>query len=153
MVLLLRFDPQGKTLLSKEDLQRNNFDIFGWLVLVSIVSLVAVAAFEKGNEQQKTADNKSYIEYIKRRIKKHWQPINIVQSDTVARFKVSPYGEISNIEIAKSSGSLVVDEAAREAVKAASPLPDLPPFEEEPLTFALTFHYNKLDGKKSLDSH
>jgi len=48
------------------------------------------------------------------------------EGDVRVRFRVSPGGEVSVVEIETSSGVTSLDEAAREAVISASPVPPLP---------------------------
>ncbi len=91
----------------------------------------------------KFKDFKSYVTYIQARIKRHWEPPHINKTtDTAIQFTVDKDGIVSNGRVIESSGNAEMDKAALDALKAASPLPKLPPSNEKTVEVQFHFAYN-----------
>jgi len=88
-------------------------------------------------------DYKSYMAYIQTRIKRHWDPPQIHKStNTSIQFTVDQKGQVSNAKIIESSGNADMDKAALDALKAASPMPKLPPTKDKSVEVQFHFAYN-----------
>src|SRR5262245_41923501 len=94
--------------------------------------------------------SKDYVEVVRKAIDKCWYeriPLAAMQGlpgTVLLHFDIMPDGTISNIIILSSSGRNSMEAAARDAVKAASPLPP-PKFKESSCdreSVTLHFYYN-----------
>jgi|YNPNPStandDraft_1061719.scaffolds.fasta_scaffold07918_5 protein TonB len=73
----------------------------------------------------------AFTSEIRRRIEENrsypvWARKNNVQGVAVVRFTLTPNGRIRDIDLARSSGSPLLDEAAKEAVLRGEPYPSFP---------------------------
>lgn len=85
-----------------------------------------------------------YILIIRDRIRRVWNSRHGVAGQTVVKFTIQRDGLITDVEIERSSGYLVLDEAARRAVLLARQLPPLPAvFDRPALTVHLNFEYQR----------
>ncbi len=66
-----------------------------------------------------------------------------LQGETTLRFVLSPKGELRKLQLLRSSGVQILDQAALEAVKKAAPFPPPPPpFNQRPaLSFEVTLRF------------
>lgn len=104
-------------------------------------------------ESLKFKDFLSYQTYIQKRIKRHWDPPHISKSaDTEIQFTVDRDGAVSNGRVIQSSGDAGMDKAALDALKAASPLPKLPPAKEKSVEVQFHFVYNYNVGFDQTDT-
>ncbi|WP_016879828.1 TonB family protein, partial [Chlorogloeopsis fritschii] len=73
------------------------------------------------------ADINSYLEQMRQKVRQHWIP-GLSQSSrrTVLNFTINRSGQVSNIQVAQTSGFDVTDEAALNAVRLAAPFAPLP---------------------------
>jgi protein TonB len=69
-----------------------------------------------------------YIALIQFRIESNWQPPFSGQGQLLATvyFKIRRNGEVTDVKLEQSSGSIVFDQAAQRAVYSANPMPPLP---------------------------
>ncbi|MBI2809518.1 MAG: TonB family protein [Candidatus Melainabacteria bacterium] len=90
---------------------------------------------------------------MQKRIKRHWDPPHISKSaDTEIQFTVDRDGAVSNGRVIQSSGDAGMDKAALDALKAASPLPKLPPTKEKSVEVQFHFVYNYNVGFDQTDT-
>jgi len=83
--------------------------------------------------------NNPYLGLVQRRISREWKsPLTDPTAETIVRFRLDRSGEITSVEIEKSSGSEYFDLAAKRAIQSASPLPAFPADLDEPY---LTTHF------------
>lgn len=75
-----------------------------------------------------TTDSNRYLNMIEKMIDSKWMPPFKDQNlpSVVITFRIFTSGEISNIEIEKSSGNDEYDSAALRAVQEVNPLPAIP---------------------------
>ncbi|WP_179198182.1 TonB family protein [Nostoc sp. T09] len=72
-------------------------------------------------------DITSYLKQLKQRVKQQWLP-GLSDSDrrTVLNFSINRSGQLSNIQLAQTSGFSVTDQAALNAIQRAAPFAPLP---------------------------
>lgn len=66
-----------------------------------------------------------YLEQLLSKVQRNWRPPSSTLTATV-HFRIERNGAIGDIEVSKSSGNFLFDQAAQRAVQAASPLAPLP---------------------------
>jgi TonB family protein len=66
-----------------------------------------------------------YLEELVRKVQRNWRPTTLTLSATV-HFRIDRNGRLDDIEVEKSSGNFLFDQAAMRAVQAAHPLAPLP---------------------------
>lgn len=83
---------------------------------------------------------------VEDRIDHEWRALPLVTNPPVVvlKFRISRFGEISNIHIDESSGNGNYDSAAKRAVSAVNPLPPFPPDISDPF-FEVRFRFIKKD--------
>ncbi len=91
----------------------------------------------------------SYLAEVQKRIKKNWFPPRGSESKSVTlKFKVRKDGTVgAAIKLVVSSGVAPVDDAAKTAIKNASPFPPLPAGSPDEIDIKFTFDYNVFNGK------
>ena len=87
-----------------------------------------------------------YIRQVEQRVGQNWLKTSLGQLgrsvQTVVSFEIRPNGEITQVEIDRSSGISSVDLAAERAVRASNPLPPLPrEFRNNRVKFVAHFDY------------
>ncbi|MDZ7962417.1 MAG: TonB family protein [Aulosira sp. DedQUE10] len=72
-------------------------------------------------------DITSYLNQLQQRVKQQWLP-GVSDSDrrTVLNFSVNSSGQLSNLQLAKTSGFSITDQAALNAIQRAAPFAPLP---------------------------
>lgn len=66
-----------------------------------------------------------YLEEIYRKVARNWRPPSATLKVTI-HFRIDKSGRIEDIEVERSSGNFLFDQAALRAVQAAHPMPPLP---------------------------
>lgn len=91
----------------------------------------------------------SYLAEVQKRIKKAWFPPRGPDSRNVTlKFKVRKDGTVATIKLVTSSGTAMMDDAAKTAVKSCSPFPPLPPGSpDDGIDIKFEFDYNVFNGK------
>ncbi len=90
------------------------------------------AVFESGTKEvfvgsPREVDFAPYMTKLQKRIKRAWFPPRGHESRLVVIiFKVDKQGQSSDLRLSKSSGVVIADQAATQAIKNASPMPRLP---------------------------
>ncbi|MGB5053901.1 MAG: energy transducer TonB [Nitrospirales bacterium] len=87
-----------------------------------------------------------YLAMVEDRIDHEWRALPLVTNPPVVvlKFRISRFGEITNIHIDESSGNGNYDSAAKRAVSAVNPLPPFPPDISDPF-FEVRFRFIKKD--------
>jgi TonB family protein len=86
-----------------------------------------------------------YIAGVKRRVKMFWAAPSVAGANTVLKFTINSKGEVLNVQVARSSGDPKVDEAATQAIFAASPFAPLPQgYKGNRIEINFTFDINQL---------
>ena len=87
-----------------------------------------------------------YMRELERRIKRNWNPPKGDSSKrVVVYFKISRDGKLLSINVAKSSGVPLADQAAKAAIELTAPFAPLPPeFKGNSIDIDFTFDYNVL---------
>ncbi len=87
-----------------------------------------------------------YMRELERRIKRNWNPPKGDSSKrVVVYFKISRDGKLLSINVAKSSGVPLADQAAKAAIELTAPFAPLPPeFKGSSIDIDFTFDYNVL---------
>lgn len=93
-----------------------------------------------------------YMKELQRRIKQSWRPPRGNESRrVVVVFRVNRAGQLEDVQISKSSGLAVADQAAIAAVERIFPFKPLPPeYAEENIDIEFTFDYNVFGDKQRL---
>jgi protein TonB len=107
---------------------------------------VAVTTQQSSGEEQTGGDAKAfglYLGQINERVQRaKVNPRSRVAGVVVMRFTIGTDGHLLSKEVAKSSGSKVLDEAATEALDRAAPFPPIPPeVSIKPLAFTQPFKF------------
>jgi TonB family protein len=93
----------------------------------------------------------SYFGSIKRSIDSNWEYPQLalrygLQGTLVVEFKILASGQLEALRLVRSSGSVLLDEEALRAIKAAAPFAPIPPWiEEKPLLISARMEY--YDGR------
>jgi TonB family protein len=96
---------------------------------------------------RKNVDFGAYMALLQRRIKSRWTPPRVPDSKRVQLiFKISPTGELLDLNLARSCGIAESDQAAMKAVREAAPFPHLPAGADEAVDIEFTFDYNVFNG-------
>lgn len=66
-----------------------------------------------------------YLEEIYRKVARNWRPPSATL-EAVIHFRIAKNGRIDDVEVERSSGNFLFDQAAMRAVQAANPMPPLP---------------------------
>lgn len=66
-----------------------------------------------------------YLEEIYRKVARNWRPPSATLKATI-HFRIDRTGRIEDIEVERSSGNFLFDQASLRAVQAANPMPPLP---------------------------
>ncbi len=105
---------------------------------------------KKTIEIQQTDDSiQQYMNNMQHTVKANWNPKTNSENSTrvVLKYRIHKNGEISNIEVLKSSGDKEMDKTAIEAVKKSSPLAELPDaLQENYVDVNFSFDYNIFRG-------
>lgn len=99
-------------------------------------------------------DLTSYLNKLKKRVQQQWLPV-MSQSNqrTVLYFTINRSGQVSNLNIARSSGFSVTDEVALNAIQKAAPFAPLPiGYPKNQIDIEFTFDIN-VDGELSTALH
>ena len=124
----------------------NRFTIITWVLIVSGLVLkidMYCYYFDKEKQIRGILSEKAYMKAIERRIKSYWHPPFSKQSrDVVVLFTVNKNGTIKNIEVSKSSGDPLMDQAAIKAVNNSAPFPFSFPGNEPDTDIEFTLNYN-----------
>jgi periplasmic protein TonB len=84
----------------------------------------------------------AYIQEMLRVVQRNWQQNQTSRGATIMRFVIDRQGNLSNIEVARSSGNFLLDQAAQRALLSTR-LPPLPREYTNPtLTVNLQFNFN-----------
>lgn len=106
---------------------------------------------KKTIEIQQTDDSiQQYMNNMQHTVKANWNPKTNSENSTrvVLKYRIHKNGEISNIEVLKSSGDKKMDETAIEAVRKSSPLAELPDaIKENYVDVNFSFDYNIFRGR------
>lgn len=106
---------------------------------------------KKTIEIQQTDDSiQQYMNNMQHTVKANWNPKTNSENSTrvVLKYRIHKNGEISNIEVLKSSGDKKMDETAIEAVRKSSPLAELPDaIKENHVDVNFSFDYNIFRGR------
>ena len=85
-----------------------------------------------------------YIIDMVARIKEHWNPQVQGTGSNIMKFTIRRSGEISDIELEKTSGIFTLDQASQRALLITAKLPPLPAaFPDDHLPVHLTFEYER----------
>lgn len=85
-----------------------------------------------------------YMQQLQRRLKRNWNPpVSAVDRAVTVHFRIQRDGRISNLRLARSSGSGGCDSAALQAVESASPVMPLPAGAAGSVAIEFTFEYTK----------
>jgi TonB family protein len=97
-----------------------------------------------GIDARQDADMGAYIKQLQERVRQQWIPGQTQSSRrTVLHFTISRSGQVSNLQIAQTSGFNFTDEAAVGAVKRAAPFAPLPTaYTENYINIHFTFNIN-----------
>lgn len=89
-----------------------------------------------------------YMTDLKTRIKRNWNPPKADASKRVVLlFKIGRDGRLLSIQVIKSSGSALADQAAKSAVELSAPFRPLPPeYRQSSVDIDFTFDYNVMGG-------
>lgn len=96
------------------------------------------------NNTQSEPDFKPFMKNLQEKIKRNWNPpqVNSAQK-VVVKMKIAKDGQLLSVNIIKSSGVQIVDNAAMYAVRASAPFNPLPADCKEPsVDVEFTFDYN-----------
>lgn len=108
---------------------------------------------KKTIEIQQTDDSiQQYMNNMQHTVKANWNPKTNSENSTrvVLKYRIHKNGEISNIEVLKSSGDKKMDETAIEAVRKSSPLAELPDaIKENYVDVNFSFDYNIFRGRNN----
>ncbi len=94
------------------------------------------------------ADYGAYMAELKRRMARNWRPPRGERDKRVElMFEINRDGSLGTIKVTTSSGEVLADEAAINAVKISAPFKPLPPFHKgKSVPISFTFDYNVLGG-------
>jgi TonB family protein len=88
-------------------------------------------------------DFKPYLADMSRRIERAWFPPKSGEwSQVIVYFKIHKPGGLSSLRVQESSGSIIADKAALEAVTKAAPFRPLPEGSDKAVDIAFTFDHN-----------
>lgn len=98
------------------------------------------------SSSQASPGKNQYLAMVEDRIDHEWMALPLVTNPPVVvlKFRISRFGEISNIRIDESSGNGNYDSAAQRAVSAVNPLPPFPPDISDSF-FEVRFRFIKKD--------
>jgi len=98
------------------------------------------------SSSQASPGKNQYLAMVEDKIDHEWRALPLVTNPPVVvlKFRISRFGEISNIHIDESSGNGNYDSAAQRAVSAVNPLPPFPPDISESF-FEVRFRFIKKD--------
>ncbi len=101
------------------------------------------------------ADFGPFMSDLERRIKRSWNPPRNSRSKrVVVKMYVSRDGRLVRLNVMKSSGDDIADDAALNAVRASAPFKPFPPeVREEVLPIEFTFDYNVFSPQASKDPY
>ncbi len=92
-------------------------------------------------------DYSKYMADLQRRIKRAWMPPREGQSLKVkVMFTIFRNGELGRVQMVKSSGMALADQAATKAVENAAPFAHLPAGSPQSIDVEFTFDYNVFQG-------
>ncbi len=102
-----------------------------------------------GIDAIRQADWGPYMRNLEARIRRNWNP---PKGDTSKRvviyFKISRDGKLLSMNVVKSSGLALADQAARAAIQQSAPFPPLPPeYKGSNIDIDFTFDYNVLGAR------
>lgn len=87
-----------------------------------------------------------YIAYLSRNFKKHWSPYSVnMLKPVVVLFRIESDGNLSKLQIDKSSGNTATDKLALDAVKATAPCRPLPSWAPHTVDFRFVFDKHFLE--------
>ena len=66
-----------------------------------------------------------YLEQLVRKVRSRWRPTTSTLTTTI-HFRIVRSGVIQDVEVERSSGNFLFDQAAMRAIQAANPMPPLP---------------------------
>ena len=133
--------------------------IITFIILFALNSSFVVAKIlnSKQNSENKVIETQQidnsiqqYMDNMQHTVKANWNPKTNSENSTrvVLKYRIHKNGEISNIEVLKSSGDKQMDETAIEAVKKSSPLAELPDaLQENYVDVNFSFDYNIFRGR------
>lgn len=106
-----------------------------------------------GVDVAQDADFGPFMSDLERRIKRNWNPPRNSRSKrVVVKMYVSKDGRLTRLNIMKTSGDDIADDAALNAVRASAPFKPFPPeVREEVLPIEFTFDYNVFNPQASKD--
>lgn len=108
---------------------------------------------KKTIEIQQTDDSiQQYMNNMQHTVKANWNPKTNSENSTrvILKYRIHKNGEISNIEVLKSSGDKELDNTAIEAVKKSSPLAELPDaLPKNYVDVNFSFDYNIFRGNEN----
>lgn len=98
------------------------------------------------SSSQASPGKNKYLAMVEERIDHEWMALPLVTNPPVVvlKFRISRFGEISNIHIDESSGNGNYDSAAQRAVSTVNPLPPFPPDISDSF-FEVRFRFIKKD--------
>lgn len=102
-----------------------------------------------GVDAIRQADWGPYMRNLEARIRRNWNP---PKGDTSKRvviyFKISRDGKLLSMNVVKSSGLALADQAAKAAIQQSAPFPPLPPeYKGSNIDIDFTFDYNVLGAR------
>jgi TonB family protein len=97
------------------------------------------------------ADFGPYMSELKRRLTRNWHPPRGDASKRVVlKFEIARDGRLLSLEVNRTSGEPLADQAAIEAVKLSAPFKQLPPdFQGESVPVLFTFDYTVYGGSRN----
>lgn len=135
--------------------------IITFIILFALSSSFVVAKIlnSKQNSKNKAIETQQidnsiqqYMDNMQHTVKANWTPKANTEKPirVVLKYRIHKNGEISNIEVLKTSGDKQMDETAIEAVKKSSPLAELPDaLPKNYVDVNFSFDYNIFRGNEN----
>lgn len=135
--------------------------IITFIILFALSSSFVVAKIlnSKQNSENKAIETQQidssiqqYMDNMQHTVKANWKPKANTENPikVVLKYRIYKNGEISNIEVLKSSGDKELDNTAIEAVKKSSPLAELPDaLPKNYVDVNFSFDYNIFRGNEN----
>jgi TonB family protein len=96
------------------------------------------------------ADFGAYLSDMEKRIRKNWfPPRGNENAKIIVAFKLNSQGKVSSVRLKTSSGLMIADTAATDAIKNAGPFGNLPKGAPDKVDIVFTFDYTVFNGGKA----